>query len=645
MAILPIQIARVSNLLQSNVADQAINGTQAQLLQVQNELDTGKQVNQPSDNPSAAATILSLQRVLSQQQSYSDNINNAQTQLSQVNSVLTQLNSLLTQATNTASSDAGSLATAQQRTGDAQVVNSLISEAQSLANTQLNGVYVFGGANGNQPPYVSANGGIQFVGSTNLIQNDVDQNVLMPAQVSAANVFGALSSRVTGSAMSAPSVTAQTQLSSLGGATNDGVDLGTIQLSNGTTSQTIDLSSAQTLGDVVSAINSAGVGSITASLTTSGIQLTGGVSDNITVTDVSGSAAADLGIATSPGGAGTGVPVTGAALNPKLTDFTPISTLNGGTGLDSAGIIITNGGQSKTITFPSGGDVQSILDAINGAGLGVQAQINSTGTGINVLNATQGTTLTIGENGGTTATELGIRSFSSSSDLSELNNGQGVGTAPAGSTADFSITNTSGTSFSVSIAGATTVQDVLNDINSASTAAGANVTASFATTGNGIVLTDSSGGTANSLSVQPEFGSTAAADLGLTTPASSSATTITGADVDGVQTSGIFTDLQALSTALSNNDPSAITAAAQNLQNDYNNVTDAAGVAGAQAQDLENRSSALQSQNIATQTVLSNVQDTNMTTAISEFQTLQTALQAALETTVTSQSLSLLNYL
>jgi flagellar hook-associated protein 3 len=642
MAILPLQTARVSDLLQASVANQSISSAQSQLLQVENELSTGKQVNQPSDNPSAAATILALNQLLSQRSAYATNIQSAQTQLGSAGTALTSLNNLLLQAQNIASADAGSTTTAQQRQADAQVVNSIITEVQNLANTNSNGVYLFGGQNGDTAPYVSGTSGIQFVGSTSVIQSEVDQNTLIPTQVSGANVFGAFSSTVVGSTTLTPSVTAQTQLSDLGGADGEGVSGGTITLSNGVGgTQTVDLSGAQTLGDVVSDINAAGVG-ITASLSSTGINLTAAAGDNITVADSNGTAAEELGIATGPGGAGAGNPVTGAALNPKVTLLTPISTLNGGTGINGSGIIITNGSVSKTLTFAAGGDVESILNTINGAGLGVVAQINSSGTGINVLNATQGATLTIGENGGTTAADLGIRTYSPSSSLAELNNGDGVGTAPAGSNGDFTITSAAGTSFTVSIAGAKTVQDVLNDINTAASSAGVNVTASFATTGNGIVLTDNTSGSGN-LSVQAINASQAATDLGLTTPASGN--TITGADVNGVQTEGVFTDLQALAQALQSNNQDGITAAATALQKDYSNASTANGVAGAQVQALQNRSSELSTENIATQQLLSNIQDTNMTSAISQFQTLQTALQASLQTTAQSQELTLLNFI
>jgi flagellar hook-associated protein 3 FlgL len=636
---------RVSDLLSQNLADSQINATEAQLLTLQTQLTTGKMVNQPSDNPGAAAAILNLQKSLVQRTAYASNISTAQSQLGIVGNSLTSLNNLLLQAQNIASTDVQSTVTQSQRSADGQVVNSLITEAQSLANTQINGVYVFGGAKSNQEPFVSAGGGVQFVGSPDVLQTQVDQNTLMPTEVSGQTVFGGLSPGVAGTGTLSPAVSSTTQISSLTGATGDGVTLGAIQLSNGTTTQTVDLSSAQTMGDVVADINSANVGSITATLTSTGIQLTGGPSDNITITDPAGeTSAADLGINTGPNGAGTGTVLNGTPVQPQVTLFTPLADLNGGAGIDSSGIIISNGAASKTLTFSPGGDVQSVLNAINGSGLGVVASINSAGTGINVQNATQGTTLTIGENGGTTATDLGIRSFSPATQLSALNNGQGVGTAAAGTTGDFSITNSNGSSFTVSVAGATTVQNVLDAINTAATAAGSNVTASFATTGNGIILTDTSGGS-GTLAVQDINNSTAAADLGLTAPASSTSTTITGADVNGVQTPGVFTNLQNLAKALQTGNVSAITAAATNLQADYTRITNANGIAGAQSQELQNRSSDIDTENLATQTFLSNIQDTNMTSAISEFQTLQTALQASLQTTVASQSLTLFNFI
>jgi flagellar hook-associated protein 2 len=321
-----------------------------------------------------------------------------------------------------------------------------------------------------------------------------------------------------------------------------------------------------------------------------------------------------------------------------VTLLTPLSSLRDGTGLDNAGLTITNGQLTKTVTWPAGGTVQDMLNAINGAGLSVVAQINATGTGIDILNSSQGSTLSVGENGGTTAAELGVQTMAPGTLLASLNNGSGVQTA-GGTTPDFQITARDGTTFQVSIGSATTIQDVINDIN---TATGGKVTASLATTGSGLVLTDSSGGT-GTLAVTALNNSNAAADLGLNV--ASSGNTLTGKDVGAPTSQGIFGNLQALMTALQSGNAQAITAAGQGIQTDINRVIELHGQTGAYEQQLTNQQTDLQQQNTATQTLMSQLKDVNMTQAISQFQTLQTALEASLETAASSLQISLINFL
>ncbi|MGD0390369.1 MAG: flagellar hook-associated protein FlgL [Tepidisphaeraceae bacterium] len=635
MSVLPVGISRVSDLMQANVLSQQIDGTQAQLLQVENEMSTGQAVSTPSDNPAAAAIIMQLTQTLNRQQSYNDTINSVSAQLSQTDSSLGNLTTLLQQAETIASADVGSDVTQTQRTSDASVVQSLYSQALSIANQQYNGQYLFGGASADTQPFVESNGVVEFVGNAQTLQTSIDDGISISSQTNGAQVFGALSSGVTGSANLSPDLSASTRISDLGGASNGGLQLGSITLGNGSLTQTVDLSSASSLGDVVNLINQAAVGGITASITGQGLTLTGAPTDNITLT---GATAQELGISTLPSGAGAGTPVVGSSLNPKVTLLTPLASLNDGAGIDNSGLTITNGQFSKTITWSPTGTVQDMLNAINGAGLGLVAQINSAGTGINVLNASQGTSLSIGENGGNTAADLGLQTLSLSTPLSQLNNGQGVQTA-GGATADFQITARDGSTFQVSVSAATTVQDVINEINAAT---GGKVTASLASTGSGIVLTDSSGG-AGTLGVTELNDSSAAGDLGLNVAASGN--TLTGTDVGAPTSAGVFGNLQALMTALQSGNQRDITAAGTAIETDVNRVIESQGKTGAVQKELTNQQSDLTSQNTATQSLLSQLQDVDMAKAISQFQTLQTALEASLETAANTLQISLLNFI
>jgi flagellin-like hook-associated protein FlgL len=208
-----------------------------------------------------------------------------------------------------------------------------------------------------------------------------------------------------------------------------------------------------------------------------------------------------------------------------------------------------------------------------------------------------------------------------------------------GSTPDFQITDRSGVTFQVALGSAQTVQDVLNAIN---TATGGQVTASLASTGSGIILTDSSGGS-GTLSVTALNNSTAAANLGLTTAAVGN--TITGTDVGAVQSNGIFGNLQALMTALQSGDQAGITAAGQGISADTSRVIELRGQTGAIEQELTNRQTQISQQNTATQSLVSQLQNADYADTVTKYQTLQTALQASLQTGAASLSLSLLDFL
>jgi flagellar hook-associated protein 3 FlgL len=629
-------LARVSDQLRANVALSSMNSSQQQLLQVENEISTGKRVNSPSDDPGAAAIIQQLQKTLEQRQAFSTNLDTANSQLSEADSTLGDLSDLLQQAQNIASQNVGTDSTADQRAAAAQVVQTLITQALSIGNTQFEGAYLFGGDRSTTAPFVTdSSGNVKFVGSANVLQNSVDEQTSLPIGVNGAQVFGAINSQVAGAALD-PAATAATRIMDLGGATNEGVQLGAIKIGDGSSTAVVDLSKADNFGDVTAAINAAGLAGVTASIGTNGLVLSG--SGNITVNEVGGgTTAADLGILT-PNSGGAGVTVTGANVNTKVTPLTDLSSLNGGTGLDLSGITINNGGTPVTVSFAGLSTVQDVVNAIDSSKAGATAQVNAAGTGIQIINPTQGTSLSITENGGTTAAELGIQTTTASTLLSSFNGGKGVGTATG---PDLQITRKDGSSFTVEVDGSNTVQDVVNAINAAD--GGGGVTASLNSASNGIQLTDTTAG-AGTLAVSPLNASTAAKDLGLLN-GTTSGNTLTGADVNPVESTGLFGNLEKLQQALQHNDTQGITDAAQALQADYSRVVVARGANGANLKDVQNRQSQLQDENVATQSFLSDLQDTDFTSAITKMQTLQTALQASYETTAKVLNLSLMDFL
>jgi flagellar hook-associated protein 3 len=636
MAILPTNLARVSNLLRTSVATSSMSKTQRMLLEVQNQLTTGYRINKPSDDPGDSAVIQQLQKTLEHRQGYLDNISAAKNTLSSVDTSLDGLTDLLRQATQIASQNVGSDVTPAARESAAALIDNLYNQAISYGNTQFEGTYIYGGDRSNAAPFAtSATGGVKFVGTNDVLQNTFDENTVLPFMVGAQDVFGATSEKQRGSVDLSPSLTATTRLTDLSGAADKGIYKGIISIANGGASATVDLTTADTIGDVLTRINAvSGTTDVTAALSADGnsITLTPGAG-TVTVTDVGGGTSArDLGIAQATAVA----TLDGGDVQPKLTPLTPLASLLGGAGVSGAGFKITNGATTATISMAGLNTVEDLVNAINASGVEVLARINANGTGLDVVNPVQGTRMSITENGGTTAADLGLRTMSPATQLGDLNDGRGVRTVTGD---DFTITRRDGTRFAVDLDGLSSVTDVIAAIN----AAAGTTMAGFATAGNGIVLTDATTG-ASTFRVEPANFSQAAADLGLLA-APAGGGTITGADVNSVTSTGVFTNLAALRDALRASDQGGITKAAQGIDADLDRVIRVRGVTGARVQELESRETRITDENVATQSLLATLHETDYTSAITKYTTMQMTLEASMKTTNQVTNMSLLDFL
>jgi flagellar hook-associated protein 3 len=640
MAVNPVNYARVSNNMRANLANRSLGLIQREMLSVQAQLTTGKRILNPSDDVGGSSLIMQLRRTLEQRQGWANNLRAISTQLAETDSAFASVSDLLREAKTVASKVAGSTSTPDERNAEAVVIDSIYSQILALANKQSNGMYLFGGNRSGSPPFVEAGGGVRWVGSSTSLAARVDDATLLPFMVDGARAFGGTSARVTGRVDLTPAVGLATRLSDLRGTAGAGVASGTFEISDGTTTARIDLEGVDTVGDLINRINSSGLPSVTASLNGAGdgIDIAVGAGDELTIRDIGSTAAADLGIARL-GSAGVGVGLNGQNVRPRVTDLTALADLNGGAGIDLGGITFQTETGPVAVDFAGAVTVQDLLNRINFSSAGVQARINDAGTGIDIVNPIQGRPVRIAENGGTTAADLGVRSFDTATRLNDLNDGRGV-MRVAGN--ELSITDSDGVSFEIDLDGLETVQDVLDAINAAASGAGAGVTASFSNTVNGIVLTDTAGG-AGTMSLANLGSSGALAALGL--DAAVSGGVLTGRDVAPVATHGIFSALNALRSAMRRDDTAGIAEAAQRIEESLSAVTQMYGQSAAMLQETERRLESIEDRNLTTQQLMSEVEDVDYTEAIVRFQTLQTALQASLQTTGSTLNQSLLDFL
>ncbi|MAE60560.1 MAG: hypothetical protein CMJ49_04285 [Planctomycetaceae bacterium] len=203
--------------------------------------------------------------------------------------------------------------------------------------------------------------------------------------------------------------------------------------------------------------------------------------------------------------------------------------LNGEQGVDRGSIRITDrSGVSATIDLTRTITLDEVIDAINtNSTINVTASIDGDQLKITDNTGQSASNLIIVNTGATqTATDLGIlgnvaaneisgtqiNTITSTSRLAALNDGLGVRILD--SLPDLTITDHTAATFDVDLAGSTTVGDVIDAINAASTTAGSNVVAAIGDDNVSIKLTDSTPFGGTELKVDAANGSNAATDLG-----------------------------------------------------------------------------------------------------------------------------------
>ncbi|MDR1484866.1 MAG: hypothetical protein LBT09_08600 [Planctomycetaceae bacterium] len=125
----------------------------------------------------------------------------------------------------------------------------------------------------------------------------------------------------------------------------------------------------------------------------------------------------------------SGVGLEGTGIVSFLPGFTVnCGTTSGGKGadFDLSGIELTNGKKTFNISFSDCATVGDVLAKLNDPQYGISATINETKNGIDISSRVSGADFCIGENGGLTATQLGIRTVDVDTLLSEFDFGRGV---------------------------------------------------------------------------------------------------------------------------------------------------------------------------------------------------------------------------
>ncbi len=659
MSSIPSNLVRVPNSLASSIMLNSLNRTNQSLLNMQVQLSSGKKINRPSDNAAAAGNISVLDDLIERREQRMRNQQHGESVLNTIDASLGEATNILLQAKEIGLSQVGATSDKETRKSMAVVIESMVSEMVSIANRKYQGVHVFGGNATGSEPMVEMLGGWKYQGKGDGMFTDMGLPKPFPITVGADRAFGAKSVRVEGSRDLDPQMTGSTRLQDLNGARGLGISKGTIVVDVDGVNADVDLSGAHDVDDVINklaeAIQATDPGAVVQIDPATGnrIEIIPSAGSTVTISDLTADTiAADLGIT----GSFTPGDTLGEDLDPKLTELTPVSSLSGVT-VPMGTIRLENAGQVRDLDLSGAETVRDIMNAVEGLGIGISVEINRDQDRLNFVNELSGGAMSISEvGGGVAATELGVRSLDTGTLLSDFNGGLGV-SIETGNTnpvtgqpdpdrdLDFRITLKDGTEVDVDLAGAVTVQDVLDTINNAAAGAGVAVPADFAaalaTDGNGITLTDNTPGTTTSVTKLNNSG--AAADLGLL--GSTDGAILTSEDRATVAVDSVISHLMALAGALKSNDEKGIQIATAKLDDDLERFALVRGEVGARSRRLMDTRSREEDLQLQDKSLKSQIQDLDYTEAAVEFTTLQQQLQAGFQSASLVSGLSLLDFL
>lgn len=691
MSSIPSNLGRVPDLLRSQYSLSTINRTNLDIFRIANQLSTGKAILRPSDDSVKAATIAAVQTRIDRAEQLSRNLQVADSSLATLDQALGEASDLLLEAQSIASEQVSFGSSEDERASQAIVIQSIIDGLFQIANRDSRVGHVFAGSTPNDQPLHSFLGGYRYTGRGPGMSTDLNLNGSIPVTLGGDTLLGNTSSRVRGTSDLDPDLTADTRLANLDGARGIGVQRGVVNFSfDGGAPQSIDLSTAETIDDVIDRVTAAilayeaenettvlGSGGVSFDGNSLTIDVDGGGGANPTLvfSDVgTGTTALDLGLAADDESlAFDAATSAGIDMNPRLSWNTPLSSLRGLDGVDLGRIRLRAQGVTRTVDLAGSESLQDIRNRIEASGLGVRVEINADGTGINVYNevaSSAGNALSIEEiedNGGT-ASALGIRTLDTTTRLSDFNEGRGVryitgavdpdsGDPDASFDIDFTITLGNGGTIDVNFGPGdmATVETMLAAINSQAAdqladqgMAPSLFTASLSTDGNGIVLAqdNTASGMSDPIAIEPRNNSQAASDLGLLRgERSDDGSSIVGDDRAKIRPHNVFSWLIDLRDSLTGNSTSGIGIAGENIGNAVDTLAETRALVGGYANRVGRETDALEDRNVLDASLLSQLQDADFAQAATQLSLLQTQLQAALQTTATISSLSLLNYL
>src|SRR6266852_3751495 len=172
----------------------ALNQTQLEAQQALREISSGRSVNEPSDNPTAAALLVENNDQATFNNGYLRSLNSVQGQFSTADSTLSSVVTALQRAISLGVEGANGTLSDSDRAAVATELQGIQSQLVSLANTSYQGRYVFAGTNTNAPPFVADNtvaSGVRYAGNNGVNQVSIGSGYKLAVNLPGSQLFSA----------------------------------------------------------------------------------------------------------------------------------------------------------------------------------------------------------------------------------------------------------------------------------------------------------------------------------------------------------------------------------------------------------------------------------------------------------------------
>lgn len=210
-----------TNLVPDVLAD--LQQSQSALNTALQEVSTGKSVNEPSDNPAAAAAMVQNGIETANVDQYTQNVSTLQTSVQAASSALSSVTSALTQAVSLGTEGANGTTSTTNLQALASQVQGILSSVVSQANTSVGGSYLFGGTVTGTAPYTadaSSPTGYTYNGNSNTNSVAIGDNLNLQINLPGSQIFSSSGNSVIGALSSLVSALQSGNASSISTATS-----------------------------------------------------------------------------------------------------------------------------------------------------------------------------------------------------------------------------------------------------------------------------------------------------------------------------------------------------------------------------------------------------------------------------------------